>query len=524
MEKNNCTEGAPEAKRRKCRIISDHFYDPDFQKEIFSSWNTDNPIKNERLEIITKPFKVCKISNFLNDTDFLDQIKADLLDVKSTRQDIDLFKMEQTSDLSKEKNENIKKLYSAFQNDVADWIEKNTAIHLNKKITMTGSCYSDTDYLICHDDRLTDRRVAFILYLSKDWSAEFGGTLDLFDTDEQGLPKNIVHSIVPEYNSLVFFEVTNNSYHQVSEILKPKARCSINGWFHGSVADRAEFKRPEEIVPFIDPEMTECDLSSWVSKMYLDPQTVCDIQEEVENDSSALLKDFISDIMYKKLSEEIQGNSIKWKMVGPPDVRRYEVADEDSLPETLASFIQLIKSVTFCQYLKNLTELDLVPETDEMKPKLNFELQRWSHGCYTLLKDEKSEEKNDSLEDSNNVIEIESNENISSDEDGEIINADNIDQYLSNSDHEEPGTSGEYEGESEKGVLEVILQFHTENFKSQSIAYVDKTEEDGIIMEIPYKDNHLSLVYITGTSQRLQKYMNHTVEGYTYCLICSYIE
>lgn len=36
------------------------------------------------------------------------------------------------------------------------------------------------DYLLCHDDELDSRRIAFIWYLSDDWKEDYGGTLDLF--------------------------------------------------------------------------------------------------------------------------------------------------------------------------------------------------------------------------------------------------------------------------------------------------------------------------------------------------------
>ena len=39
------------------------------------------------------------------------------------------------------------------------------------------------DVLLCHDDELDTRRIAFILYLVPPWSAEDGGMLDLFDMD-----------------------------------------------------------------------------------------------------------------------------------------------------------------------------------------------------------------------------------------------------------------------------------------------------------------------------------------------------
>ena len=59
-------------------------------------------------------------------------------------------------------------------------------------------------------------------------------------------PTDIAKSIKPEFNSLVFFEVSDRSFHQVAEVFsQSKSRLSINGWFHGKIN-----KRPE---PFVDP-------------------------------------------------------------------------------------------------------------------------------------------------------------------------------------------------------------------------------------------------------------------------------
>lgn len=43
------------------------------------------------------------------------------------------------------------------------------------------------DVLLCHDDELEGRRIAFILYLVPPWEKSDGGTLDLFSTDGKGL-------------------------------------------------------------------------------------------------------------------------------------------------------------------------------------------------------------------------------------------------------------------------------------------------------------------------------------------------
>lgn len=95
------------------------------------------------------------------------------------------------------------------------------------------------DVLLCHDDELEGRRVAFILYLVPPWQSSDGGTLDLYSTDSEYpawcvwcvlldnrslicssssgnfQPQSIVKSIVPSSNTLVLFEVSPVSFHQV---------------------------------------------------------------------------------------------------------------------------------------------------------------------------------------------------------------------------------------------------------------------------------------------------------------------
>jgi prolyl 3-hydroxylase /prolyl 3,4-dihydroxylase len=54
-------------------------------------------------------------------------------------------------------------------------------------------------------------------------------------------PIEVCKSIQPKFNSLLFFEVSDRSFHQVAEVLsKSKTRYSINGWFHGEINHRPE--------------------------------------------------------------------------------------------------------------------------------------------------------------------------------------------------------------------------------------------------------------------------------------------
>lgn len=48
-------------------------------------------------------------------------------------------------------------------------------------------CIQLADALLCHDDELEGRRIAFILYLVPPWDSSLGGTLDLYSVDGKTL-------------------------------------------------------------------------------------------------------------------------------------------------------------------------------------------------------------------------------------------------------------------------------------------------------------------------------------------------
>ncbi|CAG0916240.1 unnamed protein product [Notodromas monacha] len=61
-----------------------------------------------------------------------------------------------------------------------------SGIDFSDDIFMSSSIYTHTDTLLCHDDDLEERRLAFMFYLTPpEWTEEAGGQLDLFEcTDE----------------------------------------------------------------------------------------------------------------------------------------------------------------------------------------------------------------------------------------------------------------------------------------------------------------------------------------------------
>ncbi|KAK7913068.1 hypothetical protein WMY93_013279 [Mugilogobius chulae] len=288
-------------------------------------------------------------------------------------------------------------------------------VELESTVDISCAKYEYTDVLLCHDDELEGRRVAFILYLVPDWDKSDGGTLDLYKTDCNFQPTEISKTIVPSRNTLVIFEVSPVSFHQVSEVLsKDKCRLSLGGWFHGPSLDRP----PRYIEPPLrrNPHLPrdETLLMEWVNPVYLDISYQENIQAEFEDSSEIQLKDFL-----RQVNEALSLSQIQWTKKGPVNKRCYDVASLDNLPECVHGCWELLHSEAFFLLLSNFTGLRLhylcpsdddddkeqnakatVKEDDaesstsninssavESIPKCTGELRRWSHGSYTLLHD-----------------------------------------------------------------------------------------------------------------------------------------
>ena len=79
----------------------------------------------------------------------------------------------------------------------------------------------------------------------KEWKAEWGGALELYDTEtnsngvDEPLPIPSV-SYPPSWNQFIFFEVQpGRSFHSVEEVTvgegeDGRQRLSISGWFHAA--------------------------------------------------------------------------------------------------------------------------------------------------------------------------------------------------------------------------------------------------------------------------------------------------
>lgn len=393
----------------------------DLNKAIFSE-STRSALKKAFLEKIPchvdnvaefscKPFSLCSLHNFLNSSDDIEGLKNELFDIDLHPKNNDLYKFHQSDDLKNYDTPYIRAFRDCLTEQLHPWLKEVVGIPLDGTISLTCSKYTYTDVLLCHDDELEGRRIAFILYLVPSWGSSDGGTLDLFDTDFDGQPKDVVTSLVPRSNTLVFFEVTPVSFHQVAEIVsEDKVRLSVGGWFHGPPV-----QRPRPYVEPVDATLVPCSVEgdvicAWINPTYLLHDVGQEIRHRFKKESEIHLEDFLQVDRCKAVEAALRDESINWRKRGPPNRRNVLEAD-GQLPPIVEECLQVLHSEAMFFILSNFTglklhELTTVDSSDSESESgaaaaarnsddddddvqcCRYTLRKWTHGNYTLAHDD----------------------------------------------------------------------------------------------------------------------------------------
>ncbi|XP_010743447.3 prolyl 3-hydroxylase OGFOD1 [Larimichthys crocea] len=417
-QKKTCEETA-----ELCSCVGDE----EVKRAVKEAWSQRSHYRQGDLELDCHPFPHCIIRNFLGSNAFVENLQRELLGLNFHEKSNDLYKFKQSDDLKKRTEPHIAGLRAALFGPFRSWLGGVLGVELEPTVDISCARYEYTDVLLCHDDELEGRRVAFILYLVPPWQSSDGGTLDLYSTDSNFQPQSIVKSIVPSSNTLVLFEVSPVSFHQVSEVLtEDKSRLSLGGWFHGASLERPPryIEAPIPRSPHLPRDETL--LLEWVNPVYLDISYQEQIQEEFEDSSEIQLKDFLKEEKFREVSEALRLTQIQWTKRGPPNKRCYEVASLDTLPLCVSACWELLRSEAFFLLLSNFTGLrlhylcpadddddedkdegkekekeedsatgssteaqsaDTSREKELSTPVCCGELRRWCHGGYTLLHD-----------------------------------------------------------------------------------------------------------------------------------------
>lgn len=282
-----------------------------------------------------------------------------------------------------------------------------------RKTDMAINVYTPGCYLLCHDDVIGSRKVSYILYLTdpdKPWQAEWGGALRLFPVfDREGKDgaiaktpgPDVVKVIPPAWNQLSFFAVQpGESFHDVEEVYHAdskeelerqggRVRMAVSGWFHipqvgeeGYVkgAEEAQLKNsglmqlqgnPDQhdephakAVPITESktfeEFEEGDIEfllKFLAPTYLTPDTLEQIQEHFDENSSitlanilnkkfsARLKEYISKKEAERLPEESDKieKETGWRVAKPPHKHRFLYLQSEQSQEEDSPIRELVE-------------------------------------------------------------------------------------------------------------------------------------------------------------------------------------
>lgn len=360
------------------------------------------------LSLYSTPFKICIAQSFLEDASHVQELVKEMTDMEWHRKQMDLYEFHQTTDLanlSYSTNPALRTFQKTLTDVMMPWMREISGLTLTH-VSASCSMYNNGDFLLAHDDLLSDRQIAFVYYLTpwqgaEAWSTEMGGALELFDS-VNGQPKYPVsRKFSPRNNQFVFFKVCSKSFHQVGEVQNVVyPRLTINGWFHGPPAiSETEASPtnavqsngssvPEAVSNYNTPVLDDLDLSEWINTTYLQREARECIQEHIEDKSEASLEMFLIQEFYDLLVTEFrENNDLEWVLEGPANQRKYETLrftpQSSGVPRDLHT---LFSSKSMFTLLHQYTELDLDgPKTKT--PTCSVQICRFTQGCYTLLGD-----------------------------------------------------------------------------------------------------------------------------------------
>ena len=200
---------------------------------ISQTFQEEKPLKKLRDQFLSaQPFEHLELYNFFNKTKIKELLNG-LRNEEYEEKDADLFSLLQTQDLNHSQQPNIKEFTELINSaEFLQIINEITGIILKKgKTDCSSHIFRQYDYLLCHDDLVDSRKIAFVLNLSNKFTKNDGGALQLF-CNKDGSPVKVAKSIVPIFNNFVIFKVSPISFHQVQEVYANKKRVTISGWFH----------------------------------------------------------------------------------------------------------------------------------------------------------------------------------------------------------------------------------------------------------------------------------------------------
>lgn len=192
--------------------------------------NEKNILKLNKEFLEAKNFPHISIDNLFKENKLL-ELKESLKNENYYLEESDLYEFLRTFDLKNSKNKNIIELRNfLLSEEFLKLIENITNLKIKRNYVDIHSLkLKNTHYMLCHDDLVQERKIAFIINLSN-MEEKDGGALELIEMSSDDTGK-VFKTIVSKFGKFNMFLVTENSYHSVSENISNKERISISGWY-----------------------------------------------------------------------------------------------------------------------------------------------------------------------------------------------------------------------------------------------------------------------------------------------------
>ncbi|KAK6441217.1 putative component of NuA3 histone acetyltransferase complex [Oleoguttula sp. CCFEE 5521] len=471
-----------------------------------------------------------------------------------------------------------------------------------KKTDMAVNVYVPGCHLLCHDDVIGSRRVSYILYLTdpdKPWKPSWGGALRLYPTDvkhdsdgkEYKVPRPEFDKVIPpQWNQLSFFAVQpGESFHDVEEVYHlasgddkedgDRVRMAISGWFHipqegedgfepdleAKLAEMSslqqlqgqaeqfdepqlewqEAKGPENSATNSDDdgdvELTEDDLHfllDYITPTYLTPDTVEELNELFEEESTLQLANFLSKRIAPRLKKQIESDAIErdFYTSRPPYKHRYVYlrgSSEQRTPPAASKedpfgdiFLNFLPSRAFQKWLSLATGLTLKRSAllaRRFRKSLDYQLAQGYSGNepqleYTLCVTPSSGWSGDDADDAEQDVEY-GNENgncsggngkhLSEDED----NVGGYELYMAGDDDDDASDGGSDHGVTIPSGTGAGNRRSSKKADPAVYQAAQEDEDDGILFSNPATWNTLSIALRDKGVLKFVKYVSKKAQG-----------
>lgn len=360
---DNKTQKVKKKRSKSSKLVS-------FKK--IDHWDSNEPFNHKILSNAFKPKFARKVRRKL--LKYYNDSKIDF-SLKSS----DLFSFYQSKDLVSYINKGyriIDKVYKIFtKSSFISKFSKLVGYDLAPSIDIFASAYTNTNYLLCHDDRLESRSIAFIYYLTpENWSSSDGGNLQLFNSSGFK-PTSLNTQIPPNFNSLAFFEVSDKSFHQVQEVTSNKIRLSLTGWFHRKngiprlltshfTISINEFKARSRL------------FSRLINPIYFQQNTLLAIADHLKANKSVQLNNFLSLNLICSIKNEFL--TFEWLKTRNPLLHSFSHLNQKKTKKS--QIIRFLSSMEFLRFISFLSGKSLKSS--------EHSLRKFNKGDYTLLYDD----------------------------------------------------------------------------------------------------------------------------------------